>query len=219
MIEVDTEYVEKKKKTLIDIVNKHNSELDENHPDYFKIDENNLDISKTFCSDKLCQKCGACCKSGPCVFSPNDFLKIKSVRYMKGILNTGLIGLFYYGNGSIILRPRGLGNDPYIASNIQHINYRESYKNPCILLGENGCMLPDEYRPTEGLLYFEIDRDLYEHIKLYSQRDYLEEYEQYKDYLWKLAEYYKKVYKPIEKFQGEHLKNSVEELVRKLSGK
>lgn len=219
MVEIDSEYVEKKKNNLISIVNKYNNRLRENDPDYFAVDENNLDIGKTFCSDELCRKCGACCKYSPCVFSPNDFLEIKNVTYMKGILDTGLIGLFFYGNGHIILRPRGLGNDPYIASNIQHVSYEKKYLNPCVLLGENGCMLPDEYRPSEGLLHYEVDHDLYQHVEMYSQKDYLEDYEQYKKYLWKLAEKYKKVYRPIDEFQGEKLKNSVEDLVKKLSAK
>ena len=187
----ERKYLEHKKKTIIDLVNKYNSTSDKEHQ--FEIDEENLDISKIFCFNS-CKGCGKCCGSFPCVYSPRDFLDITDLDYMRRILDTGVVSIVRYNNNyPLIIRNRGvLDEDSIACGDIDTIN-------PCILFGKNGCALSDVYRSSQGLL-FVIEKQ--GHTSLYSKREYLKEYSNiaYQDALDVLYDEYKDVVipKPVE---------------------
>ena len=165
----EREYLEHKKKILIDLVNKYNHIYVKEYQ--YEIDEENLDITKAFCSN--CKGCGKCCARTPCTYSPRDFLDITDLDYMRKILDTGVVTIVRYNNDDIrplIIRNRGIEDQDSIAS-----SDKDSH-NPCILLGKNGCMLPDVYRGSEGLL-FVIGK--HGHTALYSDEDFLKEYDKY----------------------------------------
>ena len=160
-------YLEHKKKTIIDLVNKYNSTSDKEHQ--FEIDEENLDIKKIFCSN--CKGCEKCCSKFPCVYSPRDFLDITDLNYMRKILDTGVVAIVRYNNRyPLIIRNKGIYDEDNVAC-----RDIDRY-NTCVLLRENGCMLPDIYRASEGLLYV---RREYGHIVLYDEDDYLKEYDNF----------------------------------------
>lgn len=144
-------YLKRKKEELIRHVNKFN---ERNRSGYqFQIDSENLDIESTFCNSHLCDKCGNCCATFPCIFAPSDFLDITDIDYMSELLDTGLICFSQSEDKKVLLlRPRGLG-DKSIWSDLNEIKYTYDGANPCILQSKNGCLLPPIYRPTEGLLH------------------------------------------------------------------
>ena len=56
-----------------------------------ELNEECNDLSKLTNINK-CKSCGGeCCCNYPCSFDPDDFLRIKSDRYMEIIFNTGLV--------------------------------------------------------------------------------------------------------------------------------
>ncbi|MCX4365499.1 MAG: hypothetical protein OSJ70_06985 [Bacilli bacterium] len=185
-MELEKEYLEHKKKTIIDLVNRYNRSYVKEYQ--FGIDEENLDIHQTFCSG--CKGCGKCCDRFPCVYSPRDFLDITNLDYMRRILDTGVVTIVRYNNKyPLIIRNRGVLDEDRIAG-----DDIDAY-NTCLLLRDNGCMIPDSYRASQGLLYVVGD---YGHAALYGDEDYLLEYDNYiyQEALSKLYEEYKNVVIP-----------------------
>lgn len=184
----EREYLEHKKKTIIELVNEYNSHFVEQY--HFKIDTDNLDIEKAFCSN--CIGCGECCRKCACVYSPRDFLDITDLDYMHRILDTGLITIEnYLGKYPLILRNRAISDGEKIA-----VTGHRGHKY-CLLYSRNGCVIPHIYRASQGLLY--IVHENKGHTALYKDEYYLEEYDNY-DYqaaLSILYEEYKDVTMPI----------------------
>lgn len=167
----EREYLEHKKKTLIDLVNNYNKRYVKEYQ--YEIDEDNLDIKEAFCSS--CRGCGKCCRRFPYVYSPRDFLDIIDLDYMRKILDTGVVTIVRYNNRyPLIIRNRGvLDKDSIACGDIDA-------HNPCLLLSKNGCMLPDIYRASQGLLYVIGEFGyIHCHKALYSDDDYLKEYDNY----------------------------------------
>lgn len=205
----EKEYLEHKKNTLINLVNNYNSCHSEFYQ--FKIDKENLDIKKSFCSSEYCTDCGRCCKRFPCIFSPNDFLDITDLDYMRKILDTGVVTIVYYNNlYPLIIRARGIFDSEEVAC--KDIDR----DNPCILHTENGCMLPDVYRGSEGLLYI---REKEGHTVIYGEKDmgYLYEYSNlvYSRPLHILYDEYKNVIIPKESINEERVNQFIKSLINK----
>lgn len=139
-----------------------------------------------------CDKC--CCEHFPCKYSPYDFLDITNFDYMCGILDTGLLCISESINTKeLIIRPRGINDSDSIVSLTASFPFWIS-RNPCLLLSSTGCMLPPEFRPSEGLLY--IPKSTRDHISLYSEKDLEKDYEQYQDALKALYDKYSGKYMP-----------------------
>lgn len=157
----------------------------------FEINTDNiekLDIETTFCTPNICNHCGACCQTFPCVFAPSDFLDLNDIEYMKSILDTGLVCISdLYDSHTLIIRPRGYG-DLWCVSTLDEIRYSYEGANPCQLCA-GGCVLSANYRPSQGLLRFALGRG-YGHLNMYTDDNISQEYQKYQDVLWNLfAEY------------------------------
>ena len=199
------EYLKYRKKIIIEQVNKYNKN---NYYPQFKMNENNFDIKETFCSPEYCKGCGNCCHNGPCVYSPRDFLDVTSLDYMRRILDTGVVTIVSYNIYTpLIIRNRGRIDAASIACD-------DGYYNPCILHTEKGCMLPEVYRASGGLLFV---KNKYGHIAIYSEEDYLCKYENldYQDSLHKLYEEYKDVIIPQELITEEKVEQFIKSLIRR----
>ncbi len=100
-------------------------------------------------NSEICEGCGQCCKRCGCYFSPDDFEEI-SFEFLKKEIEKGYISIeFYDGEASMqnigvyILRIRNQGRG-IVDSCRKDIS--------CILLGENGCKLDYQHRPSGGKL-------------------------------------------------------------------
>jgi hypothetical protein len=116
--------------------------------------ETDTEIVEKYTKHKdFCKECkGLCCRQCGCRFTPEQFRLTKatdkiSKKHNTGIillaLNTNLVSLIYSEDtDSYFLRSRHK-NSPVF----NRIN------NPgrCVMLTDHGCILPDEYRPHEGL--------------------------------------------------------------------
>lgn len=99
---------------------------------------------------KICSECGGqCCKSTPCSLMPCD-VKDMSVGGIKRMLDSEKYSLRLILSGTeekphytICMSARMQGTNR-IRNNLLY--------SPCALLGENGCTLSDEERPTCALL-------------------------------------------------------------------
>lgn len=217
MMNEEKQYLAHKKKTLIDLVNKYNSCYVDEYK--FKIDEENFDI-KDLCHPEYCEGCGKCCKRFPCVYSPNDFLDITDLDYMREILNTGVVTIVKYANrifNPLIIRNRGVHDSDYIACEDVDCS------NTCILHTEKGCMLPDVYRGSNGLLYVKTELGhIFGHVALYSEEyyGYLDEYanQKYQKALAQLYLEYSKVIIPKESITEEKVNQFVKKIIHKKSG-
>jgi len=104
-------------------------------------------------SVESCNNCSeTCCERFPCTFLPSDFGgNLNDKNYVKLILKSGLVSvsrLFQEKTVSFVLRPRHIWEKSKVKG-----NYIPLIHNRCILLSHDGCILPRELRPTEGLLY------------------------------------------------------------------
>lgn len=172
-------YLNHKKEILIKLVDLYNKKHSAKYQ--FSINNNDLDIEKTFCTSERCKKCGGCCSKFPCAFSPDDFLDINDLEYMRKILDSGVICITKsHYKKVIILRPRGEG-DLGIVSLESDIEYNYHGYNRCLLKSDTGCLLSAEYRPSEGLLYLPL-RGLMHQI-MYSETDIENDYEAYQESL------------------------------------
>lgn len=205
----EREYLEHKKSTIINIVKNFN---DYNNYYQIRINKKNLDIEKMCCSSKsICSQCGECCQRGPCAYSPNDFLDITDLDYMRKILNTGVVCIVKRNNlYPLIIRNRGV----YDSETISCV-HPDTY-NQCILLTKNGCMLPDVYRGSEGLLYI---RKKSGHIIIYGSgaRGYYYEYNNpaYQESLQILYDEYFDVKIPKKSINEERVNEFVKCLINK----
>lgn len=183
----EKEYLEHKRKTLIDLVNIYNYRKEE-----FKIDVENLNIIESFCSYSHCASCGQCCSKGPCIYSPRDFLDITDLDYMRKILNTGVVTIIKYDDfwETLIIRNRGIYDKDSVAC--EDVFYDLAY-NPCLLIGKNGCMLPDVYRASQGLLYVAKNG---RHWEIYDEERAVAAYGPYQKELGILYNEYKDVIIP-----------------------
>lgn len=210
MSKIDDEvYFNHKKRSIISTVNDFRNKYGESaFP--VKLDYDTLDLEKVFCNSKLCSECGECCCTAPCIFSPNDFLEITDIKYMRRILDTGLITIskLWEGDNTLILRPRGAHDKNYI--------YTTTYgPNNCILEDGDGCMLPVQYRPRSGLLRIPYNCGEYvEHLNIYDRRECAREYKQFQDTLETLALEYQ--WKPVQKYTHEEKVNKVNTLIKSL---
>ena len=199
-------FLEKKKEYLMKYVKDYNQDVQEDK----KVYVNSENPYCSLCNKEICKNCkGYCCTLKPKFFSPNDFIDISNLDYMREILNTGLISIFL-NNDKWILRPRGLLDKETI------ISYNPYYNSCCFYDYDKGCRLPLEYRPTECLLFLNLKNEssypAYEkHVDLYGNRA-VEEYEIYQNYLQKLyEEYYDK------KINLNVSEDNINSLVRKIS--
>ena len=128
---------------------------------YRKISERENLFMDNACNNELCSKCkGACCRNFPCSFSPDDFVDINDIEYMKSVLDSGyfIISAFsIYESPSryelvYYIRCRGLMDDNTIVST------RSPYENECIFHNEKGCSLDFYSRPSEGALLIPSER-------------------------------------------------------------
>lgn len=192
-------YIRYKKMGLLEHISSYNEKLSN------QLNLENFDIEKSLCRQSQCQYCGSCCQTFPCVFAPTDFLDIENMDYMRDILNTGLLCLSKVYNGTTtIIRPRGIG-DLGIVSFLDEIKYTYDGANPCILHSSSGCLLPSEYRPSQGLLYIPTT---YSHIRMYTDEDIEKEYGAYQEVLFDLF---------VEYVNRNDIPDVTEENVRKLT--
>ena len=207
-------YLAYKKKNVINIVNRFKERFGDRVPP-FPVDESTLDLEKTFCTPEVCSKCeNSCCSIAPCIFSPSDFLDLYDLDYMKGILDTGLLCISHspspghYEN--LVLRPRGLADENKIISTVYDAN-------PCVLEGEEGCMLPALYRPCQGLLYYAYEEDEQTcHTTLYSERECGHDYDSFQKVLRVLVNEYYNVSIP---YYENGMEEQVNRLVKSLANK
>lgn len=109
-------------------------------------------------SRNVCAQCGgACCKSMPCAYAPDDFCagspenredslrnSIKrSVAENRAVIDAS--------GGQLIVRAPGLLDE---AQKVIHRSPQQgpSPKNTCIFLKEHGCLMPESERPLFGRL-------------------------------------------------------------------
>lgn len=218
------QYLEHKKKNLIRLVDNYNETESDKYKFQIK-DKTTLDIEKEFCRPELCKKCGTCCYTFPCVFSPSDFLDISDTDYMKSILNTGLICISalydeFDSRQTFVLRPRGY-EEPYsiinLTGKIKCFIFDDPI-NPCIFRNDfMGCLLPPVYRPSEGLLRipYRGEYNKKEHINMYGMWFYKEDYQEYQEYLKHLISEYKGVLFPIQDVTEKDVKKFTDLLIRK----
>ncbi len=203
----EEQYIEHKKQNLIRLVDAYN-EVAPDDKKFQIIDRNNLDIEKNFCKPQICRYCGRCCVGFPCAFSPNDFLDITDIDYMKNILDTGLICISnVYKTKTLILRPRGYYDRGIVSF---HPIIVPDEDNPCIFRSLNckGCLLPTEYRPSQGLLRIPPNKVGFmmhasPHINMYVMANYEEDYQPYQEVLNYLVSEYKYTSFPINKISPE----------------
>lgn len=205
-------YIKHKKQNLIHLVNDYNNGITGNQKP-FEIDEEHLDIEKTFCTPQRCKNCGQCCDTYPCIFSPYDFLDITDRSYMESIFHTGLVAISQTDNGVLVVRPRGAADEKTVVS-------LQTSHNPCLMLGENGCLLPPEYRPSNGLLLYPIDNLLHHRI-MYSYDIIEDEYEKFQSLMWAYFTQYEKQVIPVETIQNKetYLPHFTEEAAMSLTKK
>lgn len=135
---------------------------------------------------------------------------------MRKILDTGLICISYAPNQeTLVLRPRGRADTDYIVSLSTNENIACGY-NPCYL-SEGACLLPVEYRPSEGLLYYPCDHKKQGHKIMYNSNDIEKEYEKYEFTMWSLYQYYSNKKVPLgyayEKSREDRVKQFTKALV------
>ena len=151
---------------------------------------NQVDILKR-CLCDVCDKCkGECCQNSPCVMSPNEFVNINDMDYMKNVLDTGVLTIAPCNEGCnfYVIRPRGVKDLDTIVTGFVE------YNNSCILQGENGCVLEPLFRPTGGLLL--IPKEQYGEIKCvqhYSDFKTIEDWKKHQKVLKELIEIYRNV--------------------------
>lgn len=207
---MEEKYLNHKKKGLLEHVRKFN---ERNHDVWqFPINENNFDIEHTFCSPDVCRDCGRCCSNFPCVFAPSDFLDITDLDYMRRLLDTEVICISEVNwDGTLVIRPRGLGDLGVVSLGSQIKLHNRA--NPCMLNSRKGCLLPDMYRPSEGLLYHAIEE--YEHVIMYTEKNIADEYRAYNDILFTLLSEY--AYKKSSPYVAED-KENIQKLTRYMAG-
>ncbi len=202
----EAEYLNHKKETLVKLVRDYNYRESEN----LEVNLETIDISHDFCQFQqvLCSNCGGCCKTFPCTYSPYDFLDIRDKDYMRRILDTGVVTLVNYNNYyPYVIRNRGVLDGDYVAG-----EDNEYTNNTCILLGENGCMLEDQYRASQGLLLIPSIPNCF---SLYNDLACRLEYERYNSYLEELFKEYKDVYIPKEEIDEKRINEFVRCLINK----
>ena len=147
-------------------------------------------------NEKLCAECGGlCCKHCGCFLSPDDFgnrdeitINVLKREIQKGYITLELVDLdqFYIRNGfAYVVRVRNAGS-PIVETSV----YRPS--SPCILLGENGCKLDWEHRPSGGKLLapkMSSDGALHCHSD-YDARMTINEWMKYQGILHELSSFY-----------------------------
>ena len=161
-----------------------------------KILENKKEDINSIVKPDLCSNCkGACCNDYPCPYSPNEFIDINDLDYMRSILDTGLVVIEYFDSidrffddskPNLYIRPRGIKDKKIVNEEIFY------YENSC-LLNDNGCYFDHVYRPIGGLLlvpeenYYGLDFcHQYYNYKLLNQ-----EWSMYQESLNILKEEYK----------------------------
>lgn len=173
-------------------------------------DAETMDISQDSCQFKedLCAVCGNCCKNVPCTYSPRDFLDIRDIDYMRRILDTGVVTIVNYNNYyPYVIRNRGVFDSEYVAGSDNELT-----GNTCILLVENGCMLKDQYRASQGLL---LITSFFDCVSLYNDYAFRLEYERYNSYLERLFKEYQDVYIPKKDIDEKRINEFVRCLINK----
>lgn len=169
----EEKYLEHKKETLIKLVDIYNEQPFSTKP--FLINHTDFNLEKTFCTPERCKDCGECCETFPCTFSPNDFLDINDLDYMRAILDTGIVCISKISTrNNYVLRVHGYADYPYVVSLTYDSILGNGY-NPCLLNSKVGCLLPADYRPSEGLLYYRLENG--EHLSMYNKYDFAKDYD------------------------------------------
>lgn len=143
-----------------------------------------------------CIRCnGACCRNFPCSFSPDDFIDINNLEYMKKIIDTGYFIIANFPNYhsfnndiTYYIRPRGESDiESFVTSRIP-------MNNECIFHNIDGCMLDFYTRPSEGALL--IPKKGYFGLGIcsndYSYEDLVSDWKKYQDVMIELVDYYDK---------------------------
>lgn len=138
----------------------------------------------------LCSKCkGACCMGTPCGFSPDEFIDITDIDYMKSILDTGFLAIAELSllENVLYIRPRGFRDLDTIYTGFV------GYDNECIFLNDNGCILNSIYRPSEGLLLVPSPKRFGSGIcqDNYQSKDLVKDWKKYRKTLLELKKIYK----------------------------
>lgn len=208
MINYEKNYLEQKKKTILNLVNQFKEEYG-NQAFPWELTKENIKLEKVFCNSKLCSNCGDCCASAPCIFSPSDFLDISDREYMRSILDTGLVCISRSPDDdkTLVLRPRGRQDIRFL--------YSMTYiRNHCILENGKGCMLPVQYRPLQGLLQIPYDnKGFTSHLVLYPGYQSEQDYKPYQDILKSLIYEYQNRFIPD---YEDRLEESVKKLIKSL---
>lgn len=137
---------------------------------------------------ELCAKCGGhCCKRCGCFFSPDDF-RVLNFEYLKQEIEKGYITIelvdlseYYMEGFAYVVRARN-ANGPIVEKRLVRPC------GPCILLGEHGCALDYNHRPTGGRLLVPRE-DGNCHAK-YSTEHAIREWLNYQKLLRELADYF-----------------------------
>ncbi len=198
----EKQYIAKKKKGLYDFFYPLLSEVGKRN-----VNEDN--ILNYFINHDACKNCGECCNHIPCIFSPNDFIDINDLDYMKGIMEIGLIRVSSVkdnsNNNIYVLGPCGqLDTYSYFNPMID--------SNPCILKDYNGCMLSDEFRPTGAILLYPSKPIMNRCVCFYKTENIIDDYKPYQNTLETLKYKYDKICKTSA------TEEEVKTLTRKIAG-
>lgn len=163
--------------------------------DNYRIIEKNYDDPANL-NEELCARCkGHCCKRCGCHFSPYDFEEI-SYEYLMNEIKKGYISIDYVDR-EVLKEDRGVYIMRIRNKNAKIVDFGDK-RTRCILLGENGCMLSYEKRPSGGRLliprtYFEaeVDQEVLGCYSKYSIEDCCQEWKRYQEVLVKLLRYFR----------------------------
>lgn len=211
----ETIYIERRKKLLFEKCKKYDLIKEK-----LEIFGENVSLENIFCDSEKCSACKKkCCRQFPCLFSPDDFLDIHDLDYMKSILDLGILCISEEQIGWIsylVIRPKNFMDNGMMVSFVNNSNTK--HLNTCILFEPGkGCMLDSNYRPSEGLCYVPYGNlTPYSCRSFYHEQQRKQEWLKCQDVLMKLIDEYKNV--RIEENDDDILKEKVRLLEKRLAG-
>lgn len=167
---------------------------------------------KGYFNKELCDGCGKCCIQGGCGYLPSDFEKM-SYGYLKSKLEEGNIAIEArikpeVFNGEYVWYPilalRSMNQDREIVDLL-------SYRTPCALLKDNGCIYSDDDRPSLGRYLKPLEDGA---CKQMLDQEYVEkQWLKYQDTLSGLVKYFSG--KTVEEKILEDIENLKTDMIRK----